>query len=283
MRVFDHLGEWRTRRKSFAANDNVGFVPTMGALHQGHLDLIRRSRSSNEITVVSIFVNPTQFNNSEDFTKYPRHLEKDRQLLESVEVDYLLLPNYDQLYGDQYNYRISEQKLSSQLCGVSRPGHFDGVLTVVLKLLNLVQPHRAYFGEKDYQQLSLIRGMTEAFFVPTEIIGVPTVREASGLAMSSRNQRLSRNGMILAAKLYQTLQQSVTADEAAATLANLGMQIDYVKDIDQRRFAAVFIEGVRLIDNISLKDLKLPQVAETTHDVATASGLPTLPVAEPTL
>jgi pantoate--beta-alanine ligase len=250
VRTFKNLREWRTRRKSIDSSLTIGFVPTMGALHQGHLELVKRSRSSNDITVVSIFVNPTQFNNPEDLAKYPQTLESDIRLLESVETDYLLLPEYSDLYVDNYRYRVTEQQFSQELCGKSRPGHFDGVLTVVLKLLNLVNPQRAYFGEKDYQQLHLVRGMVEAFFIPTEIVSVPTVREPAGLAMSSRNSRLSLVGKTLASRLHQILRQASTVSEAREGLRSEGFDVDYVEDVGNRRFAAAWLEDVRLIDNI---------------------------------
>ncbi len=252
MRTFKNLSEWQTRRKSFAPDTRVGFVPTMGALHQGHLELIKRSKNENDVTVVSIFVNPTQFNNAEDLAKYPKTLEHDIELLESIDTDYLLVPEYNDMYPDNYQYRVSENEMSSKFCGAYRPGHFEGVLTVVLKLLNLVQPKRSYFGEKDFQQLSLIRGMVEAFFIHTEIIAVPTVREASGLAMSSRNRRLSEEGKTLAAALPQILKSSTSADAAQKQLSEAGFKVDYVEDFNGRRLAAAWLENVRLIDNVDL-------------------------------
>jgi pantoate--beta-alanine ligase len=252
MRVFDHLKEWRTRRKSYETTTTVGFVPTMGALHRGHLELVRRCKVDNDICVVSIFVNPTQFNNADDLKKYPRTLDADIQLLESVAADYLILPTYEDLYADNYRYKVSENELSQQLCGKYRPGHFDGVLTVVMKLLNVVHPTRIYLGEKDYQQLQLIRGMVDAFFIPTEVVAVPTVREDSGLALSSRNARLSDAGRKYAVHLIETLRESSSASAAHERLASRGFDVDYVEDIGGRRYAAAWIEGVRLIDNIEI-------------------------------
>lgn len=228
----------------------MGFVPTMGALHAGHLELVSRARQGNDVVVVSIFVNPTQFNNPEDLTKYPRDLAGD--LAKLANADFVFLPKYEEIYRDQYRYRVSEHDGSEKLCGKSRPGHFTGVLTVVMKLFQLVQPHNAYFGEKDFQQLSLIRGMAEAFFLPIHIHGVPTVREASGLAMSSRNERLSTEARAHAAKLPHILMEAPTANAAALKLQQEGFTVDYVEDWNGRRFAAVFLEGVRLIDNVSL-------------------------------
>ena len=146
--------------------ENIGFVPTMGALHAGHLELVKRAKSENDVVVVSIFLNATQFHNQQDFEKYPRTLEKDSSLLFDMGVDVLFLPTHEELYPDDYKYRVQELDLSQELCGKYRPGHFEGVLTVVLKLLNLTQPTRAYFGEKDFQQLKLIEGMVSSFFLP---------------------------------------------------------------------------------------------------------------------
>jgi pantoate--beta-alanine ligase len=189
MKIFTALPEWRDYRNSLAA-DPLGFVPTMGALHAGHMSLVKQSQRDDAATVVSIFVNPAQFNQVADLATYPRQGEQDLALLRQQEVDAVFMPPYQEMYPDDYRYRVSENELSQRLCGEHRPGHFDGVLSVVMKLLNLVRPDRAYFGEKDYQQLQLIRGMVAAFFLPVEIRSCPVVREADGLALSSRNQRL---------------------------------------------------------------------------------------------
>ena len=146
----------------------IGFVPTMGNLHQGHLSLLERCCTENDISVLSIFINPTQFNNKNDYTNYPQTLEQDLALAEKAKVDYILMPTYSELYPDDFAYQVSETKISQELEGKFRPGHFTGMLTVVLKLLLLVKAHRAYFGEKDYQQLQLIRGMAKSFFLETE-------------------------------------------------------------------------------------------------------------------
>jgi pantoate--beta-alanine ligase len=168
----------------------LGFVPTMGALHEGHLSLVRRSGSENDRTLVSIFVNPTQFDDPADLARYPRTLDADLAALRAEETDFVLLPRAEDFYRDGFQYRVTESRLSTILEGVHRPGHFDGVLTVVMKLLQVAQPDRAYFGEKDWQQLTLVRGMVEAFFVPVMVVACPTVREADGLALSSRNRNL---------------------------------------------------------------------------------------------
>lgn len=177
---------WRQRQ-----NGSLGFVPTMGALHPGHSFLIEKSIRENTHTVVSIFVNPTQFNQPEDLAKYPRTWEDDLKLCSEVGATAVFAPAASEMYPDNYKYRLSESEVSKVLCGEFRPGHFEGMLTIVLKLLLLVNPTRAYFGEKDYQQLQLVKGMVDSFFVPTQIVGVPTVRLTNGLALSSRNERLT--------------------------------------------------------------------------------------------
>lgn len=231
---------------------SVGFVPTMGALHQGHAELLKKSVAENEITVLSIFVNPTQFNSSDDLKKYPKTLSADESLAQQVGADILWLPDYSQLYPDNYRFKVTETEFSKILCGAHRPGHFDGVLSIVMKLLNLVKPNRAYFGEKDYQQYQLVKDMAQAYFLETEIVGVPTIRETSGLALSSRNLRLSPEELKQAPLLFKTLKESPSAGVAAKKLTELGFKVDYVEDIRDRRFAAAFLGDVRLIDNVQI-------------------------------
>ncbi len=252
-KVFNNLQEWTNFRKSsYFMNKKIGFVPTMGALHEGHLSLFRRSLGENDFTGASIFVNPTQFNNSEDLEKYPKDLSRDLKLLNDLGVDFLINPRYEDIYPDNYRYKISESEFSHDLCGQYRPGHFDGVLTVVMKLFNLVLPTRAYFGEKDYQQFLLVKEMAKAFFMSLEIVGCPTIREESGLAMSSRNERLSDEQKQLAAKFSQLLNSSSGADDIQKKLKESGIQVDYVKEKWGRRFGAVHIGDVRLIDNVQV-------------------------------
>ena len=242
-------GEWREIGKTL--NDKtIGFVPTMGALHRGHLSLAEQSKRENDITVVSIYVNPTQFDSAEDLEKYPSAPEEDRQLLDKTGIDYLFLPEYEDLYPDRYTYKVTETELSKKLCGASRPGHFDGVLTVVMKLLNIIGADRAYFGEKDYQQFLLVKGMAEAFFLKTEIIPCPLVREESGLALSSRNRRLSSSGRIKAAEFHRLLDSGKTVGNIAGELEKSGFKVDYITETFGRIFGAVFLEDVRLIDNV---------------------------------
>jgi pantoate--beta-alanine ligase len=180
--TIDELSRWRA-----AVTPPLGFVPTMGFLHEGHLSLVRRARFENNRVVVSIFVNPTQFGPNEDFQRYPRDLKRDLGLLETVQVDAVFTPETHEMYPVEASTIVEVEALSGILEGASRPGHFRGVATVVCKLFHLVQPHRAYFGEKDYQQLQVIRRMAHDLRMPIEVVGCPTVREPDGLAMSSRN------------------------------------------------------------------------------------------------
>jgi pantoate--beta-alanine ligase len=183
----------------------IGFVPTMGALHAGHQSLIKRAREANDIVVVSIFVNPTQFGPGEDFEKYPRMLQDDLAKCRDVGADLVFAPETADMYAENQSTYIEVLKLTENLCGLSRPGHFRGVATVVAKLFNIVLPHRAYFGEKDYQQLQVIKRMARDLFFPIEIVPVPTFREKDGLAMSSRNMYLSPEERIDALVLKEAL------------------------------------------------------------------------------
>lgn len=237
--------------KKRAQGLTVGFVPTMGALHEGHLSLVKKSKAENDITVVSIFVNPTQFNQSTDFEKYPRTMEKDANLLADYKVDFLFTPTNDSIYPDNYNYSVNEKELTPLLCGKSRPGHFTGVLTVVLKLINIISPRKMYMGEKDFQQLSLIQKMVDAFFLPTEVVGVVTARDEEGLALSSRNQRLSTKGLEKARQFAKILLTSPSVTAAKEDLKKQHIDVDYIEELDHRRFGAVVIEDVRLIDNVA--------------------------------
>ncbi len=231
---------------------SLGFVPTMGALHSGHEELMRRARNENNLVVLSIFINPTQFNNPQDLEKYPQTWDADLAKAESNKVDVIFFPRYEDIYPDQYRYRLSENDFSKLLDGAHRPGHFDGVLSVVMKLFNIVQPNKAYFGEKDFQQLQLIRGMVESFFMKLEIVPVPTVREQDGLAKSSRNIRLSPEERARAPYIYQAITQSKSAEEASKQLTAAGFIVDYVTDLGNRRFVAAKLGDVRLIDNVEI-------------------------------
>jgi len=247
--IIKTVREWQ--RLNFNGQ-SLGFVPTMGALHAGHLSLIRKAKEQNAITAVSIYVNPTQFNDKTDFENYPSTIESDILALSKEGVDYLFLPNYSELYPDAYSFRVNELNLSKVLCGQNRPGHFAGVLTVVLKLLNIIRPQRAYFGQKDYQQYTLIKEMCKAFFLPVEIIGCKTVREKDGLALSSRNKLLDKKQRALATKFSQTLCAQKSIPDMESELIKLGFNVDYIEEHFGRRFGAVRLGQVRLIDNVEL-------------------------------
>ena len=255
MTVFEEFSWWRDQRRAqVRAGLTLGFVPTMGALHEGHLSLVRRSRSENDRTLVSIFVNPAQFDDPADLATYPRPLETDLDTLETEGADFVFLPRAPDLYADNYRYRVTESGLSTVMEGAYRPGHFDGVLTVVFKLLQIISAERAYFGEKDWQQLTLVRGMVEAFFLSTTIVACGTVRETDGLAVSSRNGRLLLADRTRASWFYRVLSVAPTAKAAARDLRASGFAVDYVEDRDGRRLGAVRLGDVRLIDNVPLGD-----------------------------
>lgn len=253
MKIIHTAAEWYKAEKLSGRNKNnteIGLVPTMGALHEGHRSLVERSVRENDVTVVSIFVNPVQFNSSDDLASYPKTFEDDCRLLETAGADYVFTPDYAELYPDGYRYRLTETTLSKTLCGASRPGHFDGVLTVVMKLLQVFRPERAYFGEKDYQQYELVAGMANAFFLRTQIIACPTVRERSGLACSSRNKRLSPEGLARAPLFHRALASGRSPTEIREQLEKDGFRVDYVTEADGRLYGAVYLEDVRLIDNV---------------------------------
>lgn len=242
--------EMKTLRQKISGS--VGFVPTMGALHSGHEQLLKQARQECDFVVLSIFVNPTQFNDPKDFVKYPITWEQDLERAKAQKVDAIFYPDYKSLYPDNYRYKVVETEFSNLLCGSKRPGHFDGVLSVVMKLFNIVQPQRAYFGEKDFQQLTLIKGMVDSFFMNIQIVPVPTVREEDGLAKSSRNVRLSPEERNKAPLIFQTIKESTSASEAQEKLKTLGFKVDYVTDFQSRRYVAAFLGEVRLIDNVEI-------------------------------
>ena len=265
------LGAARAARKS------IGFVPTMGNLHDGHLRLVQEARNRCDIVVVSIFVNPTQFGQGEDFEHYPRTLEADSKLLFDADCDILFAPSVQQMYGDgAQQTTVQVDSIAADLCGRSRAGHFTGVATVVTKLFNIVQPNVAFFGEKDYQQLAVIRHLTRDLCFPIDIIGVPTVRAADGLALSSRNGYLSVEQRDAATTIYQTLQTiaaqlkqgaldyAALCAQAAAQLTGAGFVVDYVEirtpllglpDAQSTEWViliAAKLGKTRLIDNLSV-------------------------------
>lgn len=239
---------WRKQNQS----NTIGFVPTMGALHNGHESLLARSKSENDLSILSIYINPTQFNNVDDFTKYPKTWDHDLKIARNHNIDVIFKPNYDELYPDNYKFKVIESDFSHILCGADRPGHFDGVLTVVLKFLNIIRPTNAYFGEKDFQQLTLIRNMVKSFFLPTHVVECPIIRNANGLALSSRNSRLNADELQVAEKLNSVLTLSKSATEAKIKMNELGVTVNYIVDIDNRRLASINVGPIRLIDNVKI-------------------------------
>lgn len=254
MKVLHCMDRWQQLRATMTGS--LGFVPTMGALHDGHLSLLEESVKQNDATVLSIYVNATQFNDPNDLAKYPGTLEADLAAAQDAGVDVVLLPDYRQMYPDNFRFQLCEHELSNELCGTDRPGHFAGVLTIVMKLLNMVRPDRAYFGLKDFQQYTLIKDMCATFFIPTEIVGCDIVRESDGLAMSSRNLLLSPAARRLAGRFNRILGQAQTDAEAEAELKLVGFDVAYVKTTRGRRCAAVVVgeddQAVRLIDNMTV-------------------------------
>ncbi len=259
---------------------SIGLVPTMGNLHDGHLALVNAAIEHCDVTVVSIFVNPLQFGPGEDLAAYPRTLEKDIAVLEEAKCDILFVPDASEIYEDglERHTRVSVPGLTSEFCGASRPGHFDGVTTVVAKLFNLVQPHTAYFGLKDYQQFLVIRKMTVDLAMDIELVGIETVREESGLALSSRNSYLNKEEKELATRLYHVLQLTVDAidngdrdysrleQSAAQQLGGSRILLDYFAIRDARNLqapkagseelvilGAIRIGASRLIDNVRIR------------------------------
>ncbi len=251
----------------------VSFVPTMGALHEGHLALVKKAKEIGEIPVVSIFVNKTQFNDLKDFEKYPRTLDEDLSKLEPLNPSLVFAPEDLEIFPRQSSFKITPQNLVNCLCGATRPGHFDGVGLIVTKLFNIVKPDVAIFGEKDFQQLAVIKKLVGDLNFDVEIIAHPTLREASGLAMSSRNQRLSEAAKIKASHLFRVLceikKNPHFLSQKKEELLALGFEkIDYLEirgeeDLElnpnslRRIFVAAYLEGVRLIDNLPF-DNQLP-------------------------
>ncbi len=279
-----HTLEWmkQVARQARAEGRVVGFVPTMGALHEGHLSLVRAAQQHCSPVVVSIFVNPKQFGPGEDLQKYPRPFDADRGLLEGLRVDYLFAPTAAELYPDGFRTAVQVEGLSERLEGRSRPGHFRGVTTVVLKLFEIVQPHFAYFGRKDAQQARIVRQMVRDLSLDTEIVVCPIVREPDGLAMSSRNAYLRGEERCAATVLFRALdavREQIAAGErdAAGLVAAVRKvlaaeplaSVDYVEIVDAESFEpvmrlrgaclvllAVFIGTTRLIDNMLVEKVE---------------------------
>jgi pantoate--beta-alanine ligase len=217
VRVVDTIAELRAILRSRRALGSIGLVPTMGALHEGHRHLIETARRQDQTIVVSVFVNPTQFNQAQDYERYPRTLDADIAVCDAAGVDVVFAPSAKEMYPEGFATTIAVARVSEGLCGRFRPGHFAGVASVVMKLLQIVQPDRAYFGEKDAQQLTIIDRLVRDLNVPTEIVGVPTVREPDGLARSSRNRRLNQDDRRAAPVLFEALQAAAAALRAGET------------------------------------------------------------------
>ena len=270
------MQEWTTVEHS--AGHTVGFVPTMGALHQGHAELFSRSVSENKRTVVSIFVNSLQFNSVSDLEAYPRQIEQDMVIAEKQSVDVLFVPDHEEMYPNGFASTVSAGPIAQHMEGLHRPGHFDGVATVVVKLLNAVMPDAAYFGLKDFQQLAVIRSVVRDLNIKCDVRGVPTVRNGMGLALSSRNSRLSTDRLEQASIIYSLLNEMVIqarrSETSTLTLQNhfnnrmksvSGAKVEYVEVVDSDSLlpaitaqkgtticVAVWFDDVRLIDNISI-------------------------------
>ncbi len=272
-----------TSIKEKRSGRTIGFVPTMGALHEGHMSLVRAAKAENDIVVASIFVNPIQFSPREDFDRYPRALSDDLEKLEDL-ADFVFLPEKESMYPPDFSTRVEVVGVSESMCGRFRPGHFQGVATVVLKLFNIVQPSRAYFGQKDYQQSVIIKRLARDLDLPLEVVVCPTVREADGLAMSSRNAYLNPEERKAATALYRALHAGAKAIKEGQrdtlqlsgamrlTLSEepLVSQVQYISAYDAETLqeletiekkeivlaGAVIVGTTRLIDNLLVNDLK---------------------------
>ncbi len=274
IKTISEMTNWSNQSKF---KKKIGFVPTMGYLHEGHLSLVRAAKKKSDLVVVSIYVNPTQFGANEDLSTYPRDFERDISLLEQLNVDIVFFPDNNEMYPDGYKTWVITDEITSILCGKSRPTHFKGVTTIVSKLINIVNPDYMFMGEKDYQQLSVLKQMVRDLNFQTEIIGCPIVREKDGLAMSSRNKYLEgverQNALCLSSSLVlakqmvkkgETLSGKIIEAAKKNILKNSG-EIDYVEILDERNlqptskinefsrmFLAVYIGKTRLIDNDNL-------------------------------
>jgi pantoate--beta-alanine ligase len=281
MYIFNNQVDLVAHLKSVTNNSStIGFVPTMGALHMGHLSLLKESLQNNNLTVVSIFVNPTQFNNPEDLAKYPRTLDSDVEKIKSVSNDIIVYaPSVDDIYeGNTISQHYDFDGLEHQMEGKFRPGHFDGVGTIVKRLFEIVKPTNSYFGEKDFQQLQIVKKLVSKYNIPVTIIGCAIYRESNGLAMSSRNERLSDKERKEAALIFKILNQAKekfkknSAKQVFAFVSKMfilhpSIELEYFEIADEatllscikksknkkyRAFIAVFINKIRLIDTISL-------------------------------
>jgi len=279
MLVFAKIKSVQQKIKSLKKGTSIGFVPTMGALHKGHLSLIKQAKKENDIVVVSIFVNPTQFNKEEDLINYPKTIDTDLSLLKSIYCDIVFTPTAEEIYSNKIKSQtFNFDGLEHQMEGKFRDGHFDGVGTIVKRLFEIVTPHKAYFGEKDFQQLQIIKKMVQKNQIPVKVIGCDIFREKDGLAMSSRNARLTKEHREIAPFIYKTLTKAKKefGTKNALDVKNLVenkfkkqplLELEYFEIADEetlqpiknkdpkqkyRAFIAVFAGEIRLIDNISL-------------------------------
>ena len=277
MIIADNISKIKSEIQKIS-DKKIAFVPTMGALHDGHLALVKKAQEIADIVVVSIFVNKAQFNDQNDYKNYPRQNLEDLKKLENAGVDLVFLPNEEEMFAEDFAFKIIPTKLVDCLCGSSRPGHFDGVALVVTKLFNIVKPDIAIFGQKDFQQLSIIKKLVSDLNLDVEIFAHETFREKSGLAMSSRNQRLSKDNKIKAAQIFKILSEiknevrktpknidKILSEKSQELLKNSFEKIDYLEIREEnnlklinefndenpaRIFIAVYLSGIRLIDNL---------------------------------
>ena len=273
MQVVHTVEEIKQKRIEFSQR-KIGFVPTMGALHEGHLALVKKCKSESELSIVSIFVNPTQFNDNKDLEKYPNTIEVDLKSLEQMDVDIVFIPKYEDLYQNEQKLNVNITEIEQKMEGSKRPGHFEGVIRVLSIFFNLIKPNYAYFGEKDYQQVLVVQQLINQHFPTISLIKCPTIRERNGLAKSSRNKLLSESAFNLSGEIYSTLKwikENITAQSINSILDD-GMrklserfEVEYLElrnenNLEEtsnslensRLFVAVQIESIRLIDNIAL-------------------------------
>lgn len=265
MKLARAISETRSHIKTLKGKTgSLGFVPTMGALHDGHISLVKRSLEENEITVVSIFVNPTQFNEEQDFKSYPRNLEKDLEILGRYPVDLVFAPSSGEIYPEPYTRKFDFGGLDSIMEGKHRPGHFNGVAQVVIRLLGIIEPDNTYFGEKDFQQLAIIRKLAEEMDLPVRITGCPIIRESDGLAMSSRNKLLSPEERKSAARISRSL---FKAREKAGKLPVEELKEQTIQYVDQdpslkvEYFEIVDVRNLKPVQNWTEKSRKIGCIA----------------------
>ena len=254
--IIRDISKWRDIRKNKIQNNtSIGLVMTMGNLHQGHVSLLQKSISENNISILTIFINPTQFDNESDLDNYPKTELEDINIATKLGINYILIFNKKDLYPDDYKYQIHTfSPISEIMEGKMRPNHFNGMLSIVLKMHCLIMPNKSYFGEKDYQQYHLIKEMIEAYLLPTEIIKCPIIRNNNNLALSSRNNRLNKKELILAEKFPEILSNfNINDEQVKQELVNHNFKVDYIKTYNNRRFGAVYLNKIRLIDNVLCK------------------------------